>query len=57
MNEPKSEHTKTSKILIVDDQIHIHKLLSKFLEKNGYQIESCYDSSKVITVNSSRIWF
>lgn len=50
MNEPKSEHTKTSKILIVDDQIHIHKLLSKFLEKNGYQIESCYDSSKVITV-------
>ena len=50
MNEPKSEHTKASKILIVDDQIHIHKLLSKFLEKNGYQIESCYDSSKVITV-------
>lgn len=39
--------------MIVDDEIHIHKLLSKFLEKNGYVIESCLDSTEAVDVVGS----
>lgn len=44
----KSSLGKGSKILIVDDEAHVHKLLAKFLEKHGYLIESCFEGSKVI---------
>lgn len=49
MQKSNPEHGRASKILVVDDEIHIHKLLSKFLEKNGYTVESCYDSSKIVS--------
>ena len=50
MQKPKTEYGRVSKILIVDDEVNIHKLLRKFLEKNGYSVESCYDSSKIVSV-------
>lgn len=33
-----------SRILVVDDEPNVYKLLSKFLEKNGYVVESCLES-------------
>lgn len=48
MSKNYTEHNKGSRILVVDDESHIHKLLSKFLEKNGYVLKSCLDSTEVI---------
>lgn len=53
MSKTKVAQGKGSRILVVDDESHIHKLLSKFLEKNGYVIESCLDSTKAVDMVGS----
>lgn len=53
MLKEKPGHNKRSRILIVDDEIHIHKLLGKFLEKRGYVIENCLDSTEAVELTKS----
>jgi len=53
MSKTKSGQSKSSRILVVDDEFHIHKLLSKFLEKSGYVIESCIDSTEAVDMINS----
>jgi diguanylate cyclase (GGDEF)-like protein len=36
------------KILIVDDEIAVHRLLSAYLKKHNYQVESCLDSREIV---------
>ncbi len=36
------------RILIVDDEEAVHKLISAYLNRQGYQVESCLDSQKII---------
>jgi diguanylate cyclase (GGDEF)-like protein len=43
-----SQHKSLPKILIVDDEQHIHKLLGRYLEKHGFKIESCLNSNTVV---------
>lgn len=37
-----------SRILVVDDEPNVHKLLGTFLEKNGYVVENCLKSVEAI---------
>jgi len=48
MPKKKSPTANISRILIVDDEETIHKLLSRFLKKNGYAVESCLKSAGLI---------
>ena len=41
------------RILIVDDDSHIQRLIGKYLTKSGYEIESCIDSKDVIKIVKS----
>lgn len=36
------------KILVVDDEPSVHRLLSTYLRRNNYQVESCLDSQQVV---------
>lgn len=48
MSKKKSPAANMSKILIVDDEEAIHRLLSRSLKKNGYAVESCLESTSLI---------
>lgn len=37
-----------SKILIVDDEESLHKILRRFLRQHGYSVESCLESADVV---------
>ena len=49
-----SEKTK-AKILVVDDEESVHKLISVYLKRHGYEVDSCLDSSEILEkVEASR---
>ena len=41
------------RILIVDDDSHIQRLIGKYLTKSGYETESCIDSKDVVNIVKS----
>lgn len=48
MPKKKIPTANVSKILIVDDEESLHKVLRRFLKKNGYSVESCLESAEVV---------
>ncbi len=47
--------TQRAKILIVDDEESVHKLISAYLKRHGFEAVSCLNSSKIIeTVQQTR---
>ncbi len=50
VQEKPAVETKQAKILIVDDEESVHKLISAFLKRHGYQPYSCFKSNEIIDV-------
>ncbi len=48
MTREGSRLRRKPRILIVDDEEAVHKLISAYLTRQGYQVEGCLDSQKII---------
>lgn len=48
MKQNTAVNKNKSQILIVDDELSVHKLLTTYLKKQGYLVENCMDSTQVL---------
>ncbi|RMH82103.1 MAG: diguanylate cyclase [Calditrichaeota bacterium] len=48
MNPGKAYPQESYKILIVDDELAVHKLLTAYLQKRNFVVENCLDSQEVV---------
>lgn len=46
--KPPKPKTGKARVLIVDDEAAVHKLLKTYLETQSYEVENCYEAQKVL---------